>query len=151
MDKKARLDADRTAKPLTSIVGFARAGDCVGPGVTVASQWRREDGTVVSLTETVKENNCETEEEEKLTARDERITTALKQYLSRCADEARVLRYEASCLEAQASNVRDAVLAGHWWKLSGLVSGSGWQADVESLSEDGEPVERGTLLGDEET
>lgn len=30
--KKARLDADRTAKPKTRLLGHARAGDCVGPG-----------------------------------------------------------------------------------------------------------------------
>ncbi len=34
--KKARLDADRTAKPLTRLVGHARFGDCVGPGTTPA-------------------------------------------------------------------------------------------------------------------
>jgi hypothetical protein len=28
----ARLDADRTAKPKTRLVGHAKRGDCVGPG-----------------------------------------------------------------------------------------------------------------------
>ena len=46
---KARLDADKTAKPLTKLVGHAKIGDCVGPGVTVADQWRHEDGTSIPL------------------------------------------------------------------------------------------------------
>lgn len=28
----ARLDADRTARPLTRLVAHVRAGDCIGPG-----------------------------------------------------------------------------------------------------------------------
>ena len=32
----AHLDADKTAKPLTRLIGHARAGDCVGPGTVSA-------------------------------------------------------------------------------------------------------------------
>jgi|HubBroStandDraft_3_1064219.scaffolds.fasta_scaffold1342108_2 hypothetical protein len=32
----ARLDANRTAKPKTRLLGHARAGDCVGPGTVNA-------------------------------------------------------------------------------------------------------------------
>jgi hypothetical protein len=33
---RARLDADRTATPLTRLVGHGREGDCLGPGTTQA-------------------------------------------------------------------------------------------------------------------
>lgn len=34
--KRARLDADRKAKPRTRLVGHARTGECVGPGTVQA-------------------------------------------------------------------------------------------------------------------
>jgi hypothetical protein len=36
----ARLDKDRTAKPLTEIVGHARQGDCIGPDTVQADTYR---------------------------------------------------------------------------------------------------------------
>lgn len=32
MTRRARLDADRTAKPKTRLIGHANAGHCLGPG-----------------------------------------------------------------------------------------------------------------------
>lgn len=49
MTTKARLDADRTAKPKTSIVGHARAGACMGPGMVQADEYRGDGGEKISL------------------------------------------------------------------------------------------------------
>lgn len=45
----ARLDADKTAKPLSRIVGHARAGDCIGPGNPPGDEYRDEEGNSVML------------------------------------------------------------------------------------------------------
>lgn len=45
----ARLDADRAAKPLTSLVAHARAGDCIGPFSAGAEEIRHEDGSRIKL------------------------------------------------------------------------------------------------------
>jgi hypothetical protein len=49
MKTKARLDADRTAKPKSSIVGHAKTGDCVGPNITIPDEYRNDDGARVPL------------------------------------------------------------------------------------------------------
>lgn len=47
--EKARLDADRTAKPRTRIVGHARVGDVAGPGITKPDAYEAEDGARTAL------------------------------------------------------------------------------------------------------
>lgn len=48
--KKARLDADRTAKPLTRIVGHPNRDHCVGPMIPpVRPEYEAEDGTRTPL------------------------------------------------------------------------------------------------------
>lgn len=43
--KKARLDADRTAEPLTRIVHHPKRGDCIGPAIPlVRPQYEDENG-----------------------------------------------------------------------------------------------------------
>ena len=56
--KKARLDADKTAKPLTKLVEHIKDGNCVGPGVILPDAWRHEDGTEVHLHRTVHFKSC---------------------------------------------------------------------------------------------
>lgn len=52
MTKKARLDPEGTAKPLTRIVSHARAGDCVGPGSALNQpEYETEAGERISLDE----------------------------------------------------------------------------------------------------
>ena len=51
--KPARLDADRTAKPLTSIVHHPHVGDCVGPAMPLHNpEYVAEDGTRTQLAST---------------------------------------------------------------------------------------------------
>jgi hypothetical protein len=47
--KRARLDADRTARPMTRLARFTREGDCVGPGAVRADAYEAEDGSRTPL------------------------------------------------------------------------------------------------------
>lgn len=58
--KPARLDADRTAKPLTRIVQHVRPGDAVGPGRPLHEpEHEAEDGTRTPLVPKMTEEQIE--------------------------------------------------------------------------------------------
>lgn len=46
---RARLDAERTAKPLTRIIAHVQAGEMVGPGITVPMALETETGDRIPL------------------------------------------------------------------------------------------------------
>lgn len=61
--KKARLDADKTAKPLTRIVGHVSDNKVIGPGLVTADSYETEEGERIPLTEDALTEDALTERE----------------------------------------------------------------------------------------
>jgi len=48
--KKARLDKDKSAKPLSEIVTHAKQNNCIGPGSPLVNpEYRNSDGIVIKI------------------------------------------------------------------------------------------------------
>ena len=69
--------------------------------------------------------------DDELCERDERVADSLRYVLEYKRNLAADMRREASELETQARRIEQAVTAGKWWELEGLIDSE----DIESLCE----------------
>jgi hypothetical protein len=115
----ARLDADKSAKPLSSIVGKAKEGDCVGPGITKGTEYRDETGLRIAL-DFQKANQDATAARAKAAGL-EREYEDLERNRSRFLDAVSQLLVTTSPIEADTLAMRIGTLATHIAMSSPLV------------------------------